>query len=101
MKFFPDGYHPKLWSPITIDPQVRLRRVIPFWNVQVMLYNIGYFKKSIKQIFFPRYSVIGREVFQCSHYYENILRIGDTGLPSFLTHLWAMLDETYTFQHVV
>jgi hypothetical protein len=40
-------------------------------------------------------------VFQCSHYYGNILRIGDTGLPSFLTHLWAMLDETYTFQRVV
>jgi hypothetical protein len=44
MKFFPDGYHPKLWSPITIDPEVRLRRVIPFWNVQMMLYNIGYLK---------------------------------------------------------
>jgi hypothetical protein len=44
MKFFPDGYHPKLWSPITIDPEVRFRRVIPFWNVQVMLYNIGYLK---------------------------------------------------------
>jgi hypothetical protein len=34
---------PKLWSPITIDLEVRFRRVIPFWNVQVMLYNIGYF----------------------------------------------------------
>jgi hypothetical protein len=33
---------PKLWSPITIDLEVRFRRVIPFWNVQVMLYNIGY-----------------------------------------------------------
>jgi hypothetical protein len=33
---------PKFWSPITIDLEVRFRRVIPFWNVQVMLYNIGY-----------------------------------------------------------
>jgi hypothetical protein len=33
---------PKLWSPIIIDLEVRFRRVIPFWNVQVMLYNIGY-----------------------------------------------------------
>jgi hypothetical protein len=67
----------------------------------VMLYNIGYLKNLLKDIFFPRYSAIGREVFQCSHYYGNILRIGDTGLASFLTHLWAMLDETYTFQRVV
>jgi hypothetical protein len=50
MKFFPDGYHPKLWSPITIDPEVRLRRVIPFWNVQVMLYNIGYLNNLLKKI---------------------------------------------------
>jgi hypothetical protein len=28
---------PKLWSPITIDLEVRFKRVIPFWNVQVML----------------------------------------------------------------
>jgi hypothetical protein len=100
MKFSPDRYHPKLWSPITIDPQVRFRRVIPFWNVQVMLYNIGYSKIYYKKKI-PRYSAIGREVFQCSHYYGNILRLGDTSLPSFLTHLWAMLDETYTFQRVV
>jgi hypothetical protein len=33
---------PKFWSPITIDLEVGFRRVIPFWNVQVMLYNIGY-----------------------------------------------------------
>jgi hypothetical protein len=33
---------PKLWSPITIDLEVRFKRVIPFWNVQVMLYNMGY-----------------------------------------------------------
>jgi hypothetical protein len=33
---------PKLWSPITIDLEVRFRRVIPLWNVQVMLYNMGY-----------------------------------------------------------
>jgi hypothetical protein len=33
---------PKLWSPITIDLEIRFRRVIPFWNFQVMLYNIGY-----------------------------------------------------------
>jgi hypothetical protein len=66
MKFFPDGYHPKLWSSITIDPQVRFRRVIPFWNVHVMLYNIGYFKKSIIRKKIPRYSAIGREVFQLS-----------------------------------
>jgi hypothetical protein len=58
-------------------------------------------KKIYQKEFFPRYSAIGREVFQCSHYYRNILRIGDIGLPSFLTHLWAMLDETYTFQRVV
>jgi hypothetical protein len=58
-------------------------------------------KNSIKFYFFPRYSVIRREVFQCSHYYGNILSVGDTGLPSFLTHLWAMLDETYAFQRVV
>jgi hypothetical protein len=32
----------KLWRPITIDLEVRLRCVIPFWSVQVMLYNIGY-----------------------------------------------------------
>jgi hypothetical protein len=32
----------KLWSPIIVDLEVRLRRVIPFWNVQVMLYTIGY-----------------------------------------------------------
>jgi hypothetical protein len=92
---------PKLWSPITIDLEVRFRRVIPFWNVQVMLYNICYLEKSIKRKKIPRYSAIGREVFQCNHYYGNILRIGDTGLTSFLTHLWAMLDETYTFQRVV
>jgi hypothetical protein len=89
MKFFPDGYHPKLWSPITIDLEVRFRRVIPFWNVKVMLYNIGYFK-NLLNLFFPRYDAIGCEVFQCSHYYGNILRIGDTGLASFLTHLWAI-----------
>jgi hypothetical protein len=52
MKFFPDGYHPKLWSPIIIDPQVRLKRVIAFWNVQVMLYNIGYLKNLLNKIFF-------------------------------------------------
>jgi hypothetical protein len=52
MKFFSDGYHPKVWSPITIDSQVRLRRVIPFWNVQVMLYNIGYLKNLLNKIFF-------------------------------------------------
>jgi hypothetical protein len=52
MKFFPDGYHPKLWSPITIDPEVRLRRVIPFWNVQMMLYNIGYLKYLLNNYFF-------------------------------------------------
>jgi hypothetical protein len=51
MKFFPDGYHPKLWSPITIDPEVRLRHVIPFWNVQMMLYNKGYLKNLFKFIF--------------------------------------------------
>jgi hypothetical protein len=39
---FPDGYHPQLWNPITIVAQVRVKRVIPFWNVQAMLYNIGY-----------------------------------------------------------
>jgi hypothetical protein len=100
MKSFPDGYHPKLWSPITIDPQVRFRCVISFWNVQVKLYNIGYLK-SIKKNKIPRYSGMGREVVQWSHYYGNILSIGDTGLASFLTHLWAMLDETYTFQRVV
>jgi hypothetical protein len=44
-------------------------------------------KKSIIRIFFPKYSAIGREVFQCSHYYGNILRIGNTSLPSFLIHL--------------
>jgi hypothetical protein len=33
---------PKLWSPITIDLEVRFKRVIPFLNVQVMLYNMGY-----------------------------------------------------------
>jgi hypothetical protein len=49
----------------------------------VMLYNIGYLKNLLDN-FFPRYSAIGREVFQCSHYYGNILRIGDTGLVSFL-----------------
>jgi len=54
-------------------------------------------KYCMKKNFFLRYSAIGREVFQCCHYYGNILRIGDNGLPSFLTHLWAMLDETYTF----
>jgi hypothetical protein len=39
---FLDGYHPQLWSPITIVAQVRVKRVIPFWNVQAMLYNVGY-----------------------------------------------------------
>jgi hypothetical protein len=38
---------------------------MPFWNVQVMLYNMSY-KKSNKRDFFPKYSAIGREVFQCS-----------------------------------
>jgi hypothetical protein len=52
MKFSPDGYHLKLWSPITIDPQLRFRLVIPFWNVQVMLYNIGYSKDLLKYLFF-------------------------------------------------
>jgi hypothetical protein len=82
---FPDGYHPKLWSPITIDPQVRFRRVIPFWNVQVMLYNIDYLK-SIKRNCFPRYSGIDHEVVQTGHYYGNFHRIEGTGLPSFLTN---------------
>jgi hypothetical protein len=27
-EFFPDGYHPQLWSPITIIPQIRFKRVI-------------------------------------------------------------------------
>jgi hypothetical protein len=52
MKFSPDGYHPKLWSPITIDPQLWFMRVIPFWNVQVMLYNIDYLKNILKESFF-------------------------------------------------
>jgi hypothetical protein len=42
---------PKLWSPITIDLEVRFKRVIPFWNVQVMLYNMGYLKNLLKEIF--------------------------------------------------
>jgi hypothetical protein len=50
MKFFPDGYHPKLWSPITTDPQLRFRRVIPFWNVQVMLYNINPNHKEVYKL---------------------------------------------------
>jgi hypothetical protein len=29
-------------SAITIDLKDRFRRRIPFWNVQVMFYNIGY-----------------------------------------------------------
>jgi hypothetical protein len=33
---------PKLWSPITIDLKVRFKCVIPFWNVQVMHYIMGY-----------------------------------------------------------
>jgi hypothetical protein len=33
---------PKLWSPITIDLEVQIKRVIPFWNVQMKLYNMGY-----------------------------------------------------------
>jgi hypothetical protein len=52
MKFSLDGYHPKLWSPITIDPQLRFKRIIPFWNVQVMLYKIDYLKNILKEIFF-------------------------------------------------
>jgi hypothetical protein len=51
--------------------------------------------KNLLKFFFPRYSGIGHEVIQWSHYYWNILRIGDIGLASFLTHLWAIFDETY------
>jgi hypothetical protein len=32
----------KTLESITIDLEVRIKRVIPFWNVQVMLYNMGY-----------------------------------------------------------
>jgi hypothetical protein len=32
----------KTLESITIDLEVRFKRVIPFWNVQVMLYNMGY-----------------------------------------------------------
>jgi hypothetical protein len=39
-----------------------------------MLYNMGYEKKSFKRDFFPKYSAIGREVFQCS-LWHCILRI--------------------------
>jgi hypothetical protein len=56
-------------------------------------------KNLLKEIFL-RYSAIGCEVFQYSHY-GNILKIGDTGLTSFLVHLWVMFDETYTFQRVI
>jgi hypothetical protein len=35
-------------------------------------------QKSMKWIFFPRYSGIDHEVVQWCHYYGNILRIGDT-----------------------
>jgi hypothetical protein len=58
----------KLWRPITIDLEVRFRRLIPFWNVQVMLYNMGY-EKLYQKRFFPKilcHWQIGSEVFQCS-----------------------------------
>jgi hypothetical protein len=48
---FLNGYYLQLWSLITIVPQVRFKRVIPFWNVQVMLYNIGYLKNLLKENF--------------------------------------------------
>jgi hypothetical protein len=32
----------KTLESITIDLEFRFKRVIPFWNVQVMLYNMGY-----------------------------------------------------------
>jgi hypothetical protein len=41
----------KLWRPITIDLEFRFRRLIPFWNVQVMLYNMSYEKNLLKDIF--------------------------------------------------
>jgi hypothetical protein len=42
MKFVRDENHPQLPSLITFDPRVRFRHVTPFWNMQGMLYNIGY-----------------------------------------------------------
>jgi hypothetical protein len=79
--------------------------VIPFWNVQVMLFNIGYLKeKSIKRKI-PRYSGIGRdigyEVVQSVDYYGSFGRIEGSGLLGFLSNFQAILNEKYTFEHAV
>jgi hypothetical protein len=41
-------------SKVELDPERvgNFKRVIAFWNVQVMLYNIGYLKNLLNKFFF-------------------------------------------------
>jgi hypothetical protein len=86
MKFSLDGYHPKLWSPITIAPQVRFRRVIPFWTVQVMLYNIGHFKNLIKDILFRGTLTLAVRWLKLAIIMGTSVEIEGSGLPAFLSN---------------